>query len=130
MRTITPASDGALLLGTVGDPHAAFVPRSEEAAANGIADGAETILVGCAYYGPLLRSVGYTEIPGTGVPMVDSTAVALKYLEVMSDIASLLGYVKSTRGYLRPPDPDALDGARSSLGLIQRSGTPARAAGS
>lgn len=118
VRTILPESDAELLMGAVADPHATFIPRVEDVARGCIADGADVILIGCAYYGPLLRMAGYTEIPGTGVPVVDSSTVALKYLETMTDIAMKLGTVKSTRLQLRPPPRDALDNARRSLALI------------
>lgn len=118
VRTILPESDAELLLGAVEDPYRAFIPRVEEVARGCIADGADVILVGCAYYGPLLRMAGYNEVPGTGVPVVDSSTVALKYLEAMTDIALKLGTVKSTRLQLRPPPREALDMARRSLSLI------------
>lgn len=118
VRTIEPQSDAALLLGAVDDPASGFIPRLEEVAAGCIRDGAEIILVGCAYYGPLLRAAGYTEIPGTGVPVLDSTTVALKYLETMTDISQRLGIVKSTRLTLQPPAGDALRKSRHSLSLV------------
>ncbi|QPC42903.1 hypothetical protein HW532_09505 [Kaustia mangrovi] len=82
-----------------------------------IDDGAEVILVGCGYYGPILRTAGYTEIPGTGVPVVDCSAVALKQAECMADLALTTGLVKSERCYFRPPPRDALDTVRQSLGI-------------
>lgn len=118
VRSIMPESDGELLLGAVGDPYKEFIPRFEVVAQECIRDGAEVILVGCAYYGPLMRSAGYTEVPGTGVPVVDSTAIALKYLEAMTDTMLTMGYVKSSRLHLKPPPRSALDGARKSLGLV------------
>ena len=118
VRTIEPQSDVALLLGAVDDPASGFIPRLEEVATGCIRDGAEIILVGCAYYGPMLRAAGYTEIPGTGVPVLDSTTVALKYLEAMTDISLQLGIAKSTRLTLQPPTSDALLHSRRSLSLV------------
>jgi allantoin racemase len=115
VRTIEPASDGALLLGAVEDPYANFIPRFEAVARECIRDGADSILVGCAYYGPLLRAAGYTEIPGTGVPVVDSTTVALKYLEAMVDISRATGLVKSNRLQFRSPPADSISLARASI---------------
>jgi len=117
VRSIMPESDGDLLLGAVTDPFSDFVPRFEQVANECIRDGADVILVGCAYYGPLLRAAGYTEIPGTGVPVLDSSTVALKYLEAMTDIALRTGFVKSTRLQLKPPPAEALQRARQSLAL-------------
>lgn len=118
VRTIAPASDGNLLLESVEDPGRSFIPRFEEVAQGCIRDGAEVILVGCAYYGPLLRAVGYGEVPGTGVIVVDSSTVALKYVEAMTDIALKTGLVKSARQHLKPPAREALDRVRASLGLV------------
>lgn len=118
VRAIEPASDGGLLMQAVSDPHAGFIPRFEAAARACIADGAEVILAGCGYYGPLLRAAGYREVPGTGVPVLDSSAIGMKYLEPMTDIAKTCGYVKSTRSSFSPPAQDALDRNRQSLGLL------------
>ena len=117
-RAISPESDTGLLCQSVTDPQSDFIPRFEETARACIADGAEVILAGCGYYGPLLRSVGYTEIPGTGVPVLDSSAIGMKYLEAMTDIAKTCGYVKSYRHTFSPPDAGGLTRGRRSLGLI------------
>ncbi len=117
VRTIEPPSDAALLLGAIDDPAKDFIPHFEEVAIKCIQDGAEIILVGCAYYGPLLRAAGYTEIPGTGVPVLDTTSVAIKYLEAMTDISLQLGIVKSTCLTFRPPAQEMLMKARKSLRL-------------
>lgn len=119
VRSIAPESDTALLLGAVDDPHAAFIPRFEQVAQGCIRDGAEVILVGCAYYGPLLRAAGYVEVPGTGVCVLDSTTLGLKYTETMGQIAASTGYVKSQALTFRTPPRAALDRARDSLGLIR-----------
>ncbi|ATN35985.1 hydantoin racemase [Rhizobium sp. ACO-34A] len=118
VRTIMPESDGALLLSAVKDPYETFIPRFEEVAAECIRDGAEVILVGCAYYGPLMRAAGYREVTGTGVTVLDASSVALKYVETMADIARTMGYVKSDRLHLKAPPRDALDRSRRTLGLI------------
>ena len=118
VRSVSPESDLGLLLESVEDPHRRFIRRLEEVAHGCIRDGAEVILVGCAYYGPLLRSAGYTEIPGTGVPVLDSSSVSLKYLETMTDISRSMGVVKSARSTFKTPPVDMLDRARDALGLI------------
>ena len=118
VRAIAPESDGGLLLESVTNPHARFIPRLEKIATQMIEDGAECLLVGCAYYGPLLRAAGYNEIPGTGVLVIDSTTISLKYLEAMVDISTKMGVVKSTKRSLQPPPQDALTRTRQSLNLI------------
>ncbi|MFO1090741.1 MAG: aspartate/glutamate racemase family protein [Hyphomicrobiales bacterium] len=118
VRSILPESDGKLLLGAVEDPRREFIPRFEAVAKTCIDDGADVILVGCTYYGPLLRLAGYTTVEGTGVAVVDSTTVSIKYVEAMTDLALKAGIVKSTRLHLRPPAREALDGVRRSLSLL------------
>lgn len=112
-RSIAPESDLALLQGAVDDPRSGFIPRFEAVARACIADGADVILVGCGYYGPLLRRAGYTRIPGTGVPVVDSTTVALKALEGMVRTAAVTGIVKSERVQFKAPPAEALDRCRA-----------------
>lgn len=118
VRAIEPQSDGASLSQSITGPFAAFIPRLEAAARACIADGAEVILVGCGYYGPLLRSSGYLEVAGTGMPVLDSSAIGIKYLEAMTDSAQTCGCVKSSRHSFRAPDSDALERSRHSLGLV------------
>ncbi|WP_138466000.1 aspartate/glutamate racemase family protein [Poseidonocella sp. HB161398] len=120
VRAIAPESDlGAILAAT--DPErvaAEIVPRWNKVAEECVRDGAEVVLIGCTFYGPLLRAAGYTEVPGTGVPVVDAATVGLKQTETMAEIARATGYVKSTRLALRPPVPERISNARRKLGLI------------
>lgn len=120
-RAITPESDANMLLATVDEDkaRAEVIPLFDAVARECVRDGAEVTLIGCTYYGPLLRAAGYTEVSGTGVPVVDSATVALKYTESMGQIAKSLGLVKSNRLALRAPAAANLARARRSLGLIQ-----------
>jgi allantoin racemase len=120
VRAIEPASDADLLLSAVDDPHAAFLPRFEAVARACIAEGAEVILTGCGYYGPLLRLSGYTEVPGTGVPVIDCSAVALKQAEAMADLAAVNGHAKSRASYFREPPRAQLDTVRETVGIAGR----------
>lgn len=117
VRALAPESDAALLLQSVTDPWADFIPRFERVALACIADGADVILVGCAYYGPLLRSAGYLRVQDTGVPVIDSTTVGLKALEAMVDTAALTGVVKSERVQFRAPPADAIARCRAAFKL-------------
>ena len=94
VRSIKPFSNLELLLEATHSPETSFIPRLEAVAQQCIAEGADVILVGCAYYGPLLRRIGYRQVTGTQVPVVDSSTVALKYLEAMVGIAQCSGVVK------------------------------------
>ncbi|WP_205992269.1 aspartate/glutamate racemase family protein [Paraburkholderia sp. Ac-20347] len=116
-RSIAPESDSALLLGAVRDPWQSFIPRFDEAARQCIADGADVILVGCAWYGPLLRRAGYTCVSGTRVPVADSTTVALKYLEAMIGVARSTSAIKSYAAPFSTPDRAKIQRARAALGM-------------
>ena len=116
-RSIDPESSTELLLGAVTDPRREFLPRFEASARTCIADGAEVILVGCGFYGPLLREAGYYEIPGTGVPVLDASAVGVKHLEMMVDTAKLFRAAKSEGNTFRTPARPSLNACRASLGL-------------
>jgi allantoin racemase len=108
VRSLDPPSDGDLLLESVTDPHRRFIPNFERAARQCIADGAEVIVVGCGYYGPILSHHGYTEIPETGVPVLDCSAAGLKLAEVQVDLRKSIGLRKSTALYFQPSPPDIL----------------------
>lgn len=115
VRSITPESDAALLLSAVSGAHDEIVSRVDAVARTCIADGADVILVGCAYYGPLLRRAGHTHVSGTRVPVVDSTTVAIKYLEAMVGVAHATGVVKTGGASFRSPERAPILRARSAL---------------
>ncbi|KAE8756702.1 hydantoin racemase [Paraburkholderia madseniana] len=118
VRSISPESDGDLLLGAVTDPNSGFIARFEAVARECIAEGADVILVGCAYYGPLVRRAGYTHVSGTGIPVVDSTTVAIKYLEAMIGVSKATGFTKSMGPTFQNPDADKIEKARIALGPL------------
>lgn len=112
VRSLDPPSDGALLLESVTDPHARFIPNLERVARQCIADGAEVIVIGCGYYGPILSVHGYHQIPGTGVPVVDCSAAGLKMAEAQADLHRSIGLRKSTALYFKPSPPETLTQVR------------------
>jgi len=118
VRTIQPFSDAGLLLEAVHAPAERLIPRLEAVAHECIAEGADVILVGCAYYGPLLRRAGYRLVEGTQVPVMDSSTVALKYLEAMVGVAQCTGVAKSNAGLFAGVTPANIAQARESLGLV------------
>ena len=118
VRSIKPFSNLELLLEATHSPQTSFIPRLEAVAQQCIAEGADVILVGCAYYGPLLRRIGYRQVTGTQVPVVDSSTVALKYLEAMVGIAQCTGVVKSTANLFAGIDAVSIAQARRALGLL------------
>jgi allantoin racemase len=120
VRAISPESDIEALISATDEDRARaeIIPRWNAVAEECVRDGAEVILIGCTFYGPLLRAAGYTEVPGTGVPVLDAATIGLKYTETMAEIAQTTGFVKSTRLSLRPPAPEKLTRVREKLGLI------------
>jgi allantoin racemase len=60
-----------------------------------IRDGADVLAFGCGWLGPALSLNGYTEVRGANVPVVDSTAAALKLAETLADLHKSLGLRKS-----------------------------------
>lgn len=117
VRSLDPSSDGELLLESVTDPFRRMIPNLERAARQCIAEGAEVIVVGCGYYGPILSMHNYREIPGTGVPVLDCSAAGLKMAEMLVDLNQSIGLQKSTAGYFRGAPQDVLENVRRVHGL-------------
>jgi allantoin racemase len=117
VRTLDPPSDSALLLESITDPQRRLIPNFERVARECIADGAEVIVVGCGYYGPILTLHGYNEVPGTGVPVVDCSAAGLKMAEILADLYRNIGLHKSTALYFRSPPADVMERVRRVHGL-------------
>jgi allantoin racemase len=118
VRSLDPPSDLELLVESVTDPHQRLVPNFERVARKCIEDGAEVIIVGCGYYGPILSLHDYNEIPGTGVPVVDCSAAGLKLAEALADLSRSIGLHKSTALYFRSPLPEVVERVRRVHGLI------------
>ena len=112
VRSLEPASDADLLLESIKDPEARFLPNFERVAQDCIAAGAEVIIVGCGYYGPILSVHGYNEIPGTGVPVLDCSAAGLKLAEAQVDLQKSLNLRKSTALYFQPTPAALLHSVR------------------
>lgn len=117
VRSLDPPSDLGLLAESVTDPHRRLIPNFERVAHRCIEDGAEVIVVGCGYYGPILSLHGYGEIPGTGVPVVDCSAAGLKLAESLVDLRRSVGLQKSTALYFRNPPEEVMEKVRRVHGL-------------
>ncbi len=112
VRSLDPPSDLELLLESVEDPRKRMIPNFERVARQCIADGAEVIVVGCGYYGPILSMHGYNEIPGTGVPVLDCSAAGLKMAEALVDMRTVIGLNKSSALFFRHPPADVVERIR------------------
>ncbi len=117
VRALDPPSDTQLLVESVTNPFKELIPRFEKVARECIADGAEVIVVGCGYYGPILSLHGYHQIEGTGVPVVDCSAAGLKMAESLADLQRTIGLSKSPALYYRKVPAEVLDRVRQVHGL-------------
>jgi allantoin racemase len=68
----------------------------EEVAKDCIADGADTVIMGCAYTGAIFDLWDYREVAGTGVPVVSAAMSSLKMAEMLGDAHKRLGLKRST----------------------------------
>lgn len=118
VRSLDPPSDMHTLLHSVTDPDKWIIPNFEQVARQCIQEGAEVIIVGCGYYGPILSQHGYNEIPGTGVPVLDCSAAGLKMAEVLVDLQRSTGLCKSSALFFRSPQKEVVDKVRQAHGLI------------
>lgn len=118
IRSLAPASDAELLLESIHAPETRLIPNFEKVARECIADGAEVIIVGCGYYGPILSVHGYNEIPGTGVPVLDCSAAGLKLAEAQVDLQKSLGLRKSTALYFQPTPMELLNNVRQANNMV------------
>lgn len=60
-----------------------------------VADGAEVIIPACTRLSPAAALMGYTEVPGTGVPVIEVTQAAVKFAEMLVDLKRTVGLGKS-----------------------------------
>jgi len=95
-----------------------FLPNFERVARRCIADGAEIIIVGCGYYGPILSVHGCNKIPGTRVPVIDCSAAGLKLAEAQVDLQKSLGLSKNTALYFKPTPTELLKSVRQANAML------------
>jgi len=100
------------------DPFKSIIPRFEDVAKECINDGAEVIITGCGYIGPMLMLHGYKEIPGTRVPVLDSSGTAIKTAEKMVELYKTIGLRTSRRNYFKTPKSELINQMRKNVGLI------------
>ena len=93
----------------------ALVADFEQTALSCIEDGADVIIVGCGYLGPVLTLLNYREAGDTKVPVIDCGAVGIATAESMAKLHRQTGLSPSrykTSPYPRPP--------ASQLGAIRK----------
>ena len=106
-------SDPFRSLGEMVFNPSAINPQFEELCRACIADGAEVIIPACAALSPATSFLGYKEVPGTGVPVIDVTQAAVKMAEVLADLKRSIGLGKSQRNAYKSVPAKVRDRMRS-----------------
>ena len=88
-------------------------PQFEELCRACIADGAEVIIPACAALSPATSLLGYKEVPGTGVPVIDVTQAAVKMAELLVDLKRSIGLGKSQKSAYKSLPPKIRDRMRA-----------------
>jgi allantoin racemase len=97
----------------------------EPVALSCIEDGADVIVVGCGYLGPVLTLLNYHEIRGTKVPVIDCGSVGIAAAEAMAGLHRRTGMMPSrhvTSPYPRPP-AKKLAAIRERFGFAAKGGS-------
>lgn len=96
-----------------------FLTAFTHSAKECIADGADVIIAGGQLFGPIFTKYNYTEVPNTGVPVVEVTACALKLAEALVGLRRQIGLRKSEHynAPFRTPPAEVLDTARKTFNL-------------
>ena len=84
-----------------------LVARFDSVARQAVASGADAILVGCGYYGPVFAKHGYTHVTGRpDVPVYDCARLGLEYARTLYHL-DRAGIAPSRRGFPLLPDANA-----------------------
>jgi Asp/Glu/hydantoin racemase len=103
----------------VDDP-LAYVQRFDDVASQAVAAGADAILVGCGYVGPVLAHAGYTHVSGhPDVPVLDCTRLSFELGVLLYRLAKS-GISPSRVGFAQPA-PEAAVAVEKALNHIQTS---------
>ena len=86
--------------------------------------GAEVIIAGDTVLSMAVTGANMHEIPGTGAPVVDLMASAIKLVEALVDINQAFGIVRSRAGAYAGPSKETVARVRETFG--QRPSEPVR----
>jgi allantoin racemase len=92
-----------------------FLVEFEKTARECIADGADVIIAGGQLFGPAFTKHQFNTVPNTGVPVIETTSVGLKFAEMQVSLKRALGLAKSQHIYARfkTPPQDVLNNVRA-----------------
>ena len=84
-----------------------FINQFERVARELIKDGADVLVGGCQFFGPVFDRLGYRGVADQGVPFVDCAAAGLKMAECMTSLSRSIGLRKSENPFspFRSMDP-------------------------
>lgn len=113
---LDPASTHADVVAAVADP-AALVDRFDRVARRATDAGADAILVGCGYLGPLFAVHGYDHVGGRPeVPVLDCCLLAFEFATMLAGLAGRgVGASRRTAPPLDPGPAAAADGLLARL---------------
>jgi allantoin racemase len=96
-----------------------FLVEFEKTARDCISDGADVIIAGGQFFGPVFLRHQFFAIPNTGVPVVDCAACGLKLAEMLASLRSSIRLTKSehVNAPFTTPPRELLDRVRSEFGL-------------
>jgi allantoin racemase len=87
-------------------------PQLDELCRALVADGAEVIIPACTRLSPAAALIGYSEVPGTGVPVIEVTQAAVKFAEMLVDLKRTVGLGKSQRNVYKSAPKEMRDQMR------------------
>lgn len=97
-----------LMEALLGDPVPA-IDMSLKAARDAVEKGADIILPGCGLLNLILAKNGVTEVPGTGVAIMDVTALLLKVTETGVFLKEHTGLSRSNYGFYQRLEEDEIE---------------------
>ena len=98
--------DWSSFIGALQGDSSELLDDFEQIALSCIRDGADVIIVGCGYLGPVLTLLNYQEVGDTKVPIIDCGSVSIATAESMVKLHQRTGLSPSrskTSPYPRPP---------------------------
>jgi allantoin racemase len=99
------------------NPAEVAIPPFEKQALALVEDGAEVVVAGCASLGPALSRAGYNKVAGTRIPVINATAVAVKFAETLGYLNRGFGISTSKALKYQSLPKSIVDGIRKSLGF-------------
>ncbi|MCS6801621.1 MAG: aspartate/glutamate racemase family protein [Chloroflexota bacterium] len=99
--------------------HDEILTRFEQRSRQLIDQGAEVIIAGDTVLSMAVSGANLFEIPGTGAPVVDLMASAIKLIEALVDLHRAFGIVRSRAGAYAGPSKETLARVREMFGLRQ-----------